>query len=98
MHSERSALVGGGMWRPLARRFVETEWTQTRVCTKQMTNFLGPSPTEKKNKTVFVQVREKTAGRRCQALAPLTTDPPDIFEDVIYTRWPCPIPRGLAVG
>ena len=25
-------------------------------------------------------------------------DPPDIFEAVTYTRWPCPTPSGLAVG
>ena len=25
-------------------------------------------------------------------------DPPDIFEAVTYTLWPCPTPSGLAVG
>ena len=35
-------------------------------------------------KSAFFQIREKTVGRRWQALAAYTIDPPNIFEAVIY--------------
>ena len=46
----------------------------------------------------FFQVWEKSVGRRGQLLAPWTTDPPDIFEAVIYIHRPCPTRTGLVVG
>ena len=46
----------------------------------------------------FLQVWEKSVGRRGQLLAPYTTDPPDIFEAVIYIHRPRPTRTGLAVG
>ena len=46
----------------------------------------------------FFQIWEKSVGRRGQLLAPLTTDPPDIFEAVIYIHRPCPTRTWLAMG
>ena len=46
----------------------------------------------------FLQVWEKSVGRRWQLLAPENTDPPDIFAAVIYIHRPCPTRTGLAVG
>ena len=46
----------------------------------------------------FFQVLDKRVGRRGQLFAPYTTDPPDIFEAVIYIHRPCPARTGLAVG
>ena len=48
-----------------------------------------------RQKHVFAGVGE-SVGRRRQALAPYTMDPPDMFEVVIYTLWPCPTLSGLA--
>ena len=49
------------------------------------------------NRRIF-QVWEKSVGRRGQFLVPWTTDPPDIFNAVIYIHRPCPTRTGLAVG
>ena len=46
----------------------------------------------------FFQVLEKSVGRRGQLLAPKTTDPPDVFEAVIYIHRPCPARTGLVVA
>ena len=46
----------------------------------------------------FLQVWEKSVGRRGQLLSPKTTDPPDFFEAATYIHQPRPTRTGLAIG
>ena len=59
---------------------------------------ISPSVSNGQKYFFFFQVWDKTVGRRRQALAIYIMDPPDVFEAVIYTRWPCPTPSELTVG
>ena len=74
----------------------DTKHIWALLCRNQAIKILDPSPMAKNRP--FFQVWEKSFGRRGQLLAPWTTDPPDIFEAVIYIHRPCPTRSGLAVG
>ena len=107
INSERSALVrssdppwghrvhtmAGDMWRALARLMMKKQLAAGVYKTDDQF-----SRSVSNGKNSFFQVWEDTVARRRQAIASQTMDPPDIFQVVICTRWPCPSPSGLAVG
>ena len=83
-------VIGGGR-----RPGVRYKHIWALLCRKQATKILDPSPMAKNRP--FSGLREQRWTPR-ELLAPYTTDPPDIFEAVIYIHRPCPTRSGLTVG
>ena len=108
MNSERGALVrvpdppqghrvhtmAGDMRQALTRLMIQTQ-SGAEVQKADVIFFRSVS---KARILVFNFGRNKSVGRRRQALAPKTLNTPDIFKAVINTRRSCPTPSGLAVG
>ena len=107
MNPERGALVSGSdrpygrrvhtmagdIWYALARRMIKNNWSL--VCRKQMPKFANPS---RKATNRFVSCLGEERRMPPSSSRPLDHRSPDIFEVVMYIRWPCPTPSGLAVG